>query len=285
MTSPSNTNDNAVHLGNAVLACVLLGADWTEFRAATLEDFPTDDQKKIFAAMSRLSGTNMQADITLLKNELGADTTAYAAVLDLRADGTVGTNPRRYVQELKKETLRTRRVRLAERMLDASPEEQDAITQQLLAVGSVTNSTAPAGLQIKFLSSVKAQPQGWLWEMHIPNNQLLGLYGPSHTAKSIIAADWMARVTTAAKWPDGIPGIAQPRKVLMLAPGEDALDTVVKPRIVLAGGDPDRVAYIEAVGRFDDQGNIFEDMASLDRDIPALARIIRDFEDKRSLLC
>jgi hypothetical protein len=128
----------------------------------------------------------------------------------------------------------------------------------------------PVGLQIKFLSSVKAEPQGWLWPMHIPDNQLLGLYGPSHTAKSIIATDWMARVTTGATWPDGSAGIAKPRNVLMLAPGEDALETVVKPRVVLAGGDPDRVGYIQAVGRFDDQGNIFEDMASLDQDIPAI---------------
>jgi hypothetical protein len=96
------------------------------------------------------------------------------------------------------------------------------------------------GLRIKYLSDVQAKQQTYLWEPYIPSDQLIGLYGPSHTAKSIIALDWAARITTAAQWPDGSQNTLGPRKVLMLAAGEDAIETVLKPRFVLAGGDPGR---------------------------------------------
>jgi len=271
-----------VRWGRAVLASVLSEPEkperWAELRSVVIDDFDLSDHKKIFAAMSRLSSANMQADVEALLNELGDTSTAAALVLDLRGDGTIGTKLSYYVQELKKASVAKECERLERLQSNAtSAEEKRQIAQQiieLLSRGASSSTTVQAGLQIKFLSSVKAKPQGWLWEKYIPDNQLLGLYGPSHTAKSIIAIDWCARVTTAAKWPDGSQGIAKPRNVLMLAPGEDALDTVLKPRFVLAGGDPERLAYIPAVGRFDDKGDIFEDMASLDRDIPELDRVL-----------
>ena len=34
-----------------------------------------------------------------------------------------------------------------------------------------------------------AKPQGHLWDPYIPDNQFLSIYGPSHTAKTIIAMD------------------------------------------------------------------------------------------------
>jgi hypothetical protein len=126
------------------------------------------------------------------------------------------------------------------------------------------------GLRIKFLSEVVAKPQKYLWDPYIPSDQLIALYGPSHTAKSIIALDWAARITTGAMWPDKSPGTA-PRKVLMLSAGEDATETVLKPRFVLAGGDPSRLHFVDVVKRFSSDGDIFEDMAALDQDIPEIS--------------
>jgi AAA domain-containing protein len=78
--------------------------------------------------------------------------------------------------------------------------EERALLEDLITPEA---SKARVGLRIKFLSDVVAKPQKYLWAPYIPSDQLIGLYGPSHTAKSIIALDWAARITTSAKWPDG----------------------------------------------------------------------------------
>ena len=155
----------------------------------------------------------------------------------------------------------------------------DSVFTKTVSSTDTPTENQSVGLRIKYLSDVKAKPQQYLWDPYIPSDQLIGLYGPSHTAKSILALDWAARITTAAKWPDGTENSMGPRKVLMLAAGEDAIETVLKPRFVLGGGDPSRMAWIDSVGRFSEDGDIFADMAALDQDIPFIDEYVtRDGE-------
>src|SRR5215469_11413457 len=126
----THSTDKAVRRERAVLACVLQGRDWAEVRSLSIDDFNLGDHKEIFAAMSRLSGTNDHADITLLLDELGTNSTAGALVLDLIADGTIGTKLPRYVKDLKKASAARECNRLYERMPNASAEEKRAIAEQ-----------------------------------------------------------------------------------------------------------------------------------------------------------
>src|SRR5262252_4062048 len=160
-------DENSVRWERAVLACVLLGGDWDEVRSLSIDDFSLGDHKKIFAAMSRLSGTNDQADTTLLLNELGANSTAAATVIDLTADGTVGTKLPRYVQELKRASVARECNRLYERFPDASAEEKREIVRQMDVLLSRGVSSTSTGA-VRVLSDVETQTVDWLWEPYIP---------------------------------------------------------------------------------------------------------------------
>src|SRR5215472_1887301 len=127
---------------------------------------------------------------------------------------------------------------------DFHPVFDGTVFEKTAVADSAEEEDPRVGIRIRYLSEVKAKPQSYLWDPYIPSDQLIGLYGPSHTAKSVIALDWAARITTAEKWPDGSPSTMLPRKVLMLAAGEDAIETVLKPRFALAGGDHSRMGWI-----------------------------------------
>jgi hypothetical protein len=142
----SHSNDNAVRWERALLGSVLLSPEsWETVRELHVDDFLLPDHKKIFAAMSRLSGTHMQADITALHNELG-DSTAAAIVRDLTADGTIGTNAPHYVREVRNAGFERRFDRCREVFNqvkdDATRLEQiEKMKAELLAKGSTTSST------------------------------------------------------------------------------------------------------------------------------------------------
>ncbi|HXW57747.1 MAG TPA: bifunctional DNA primase/polymerase [Candidatus Cybelea sp.] len=132
-----------------------------------------------------------------------------------------------------------------------------------------------ATLVIKTLDSVRAKPQQYLWDRYLPNNQLIAVFGASHTGKTPLVIDLAARITAGADWPDGTKNGRGAKKVLFLGAGEDALDTVVKPRLVIARGRPENFKYIETSRRCLFDGTVLDDPAALDRDIDLLAEEIR----------
>jgi AAA domain/DnaB-like helicase N terminal domain len=146
-TSLSNVNENSVRWGRAVLGSVLLEPEkWNDVSSLSVDDFLSGDQKKIFAAMMRLSGTHMQADVTALHNELG-NGTASSLVCDLLADGTIGTNVPQYVIELRNAAAERRYHHQREVLNRAVDDETrlEAIEQlkrELLSKGSTTSFTA-----------------------------------------------------------------------------------------------------------------------------------------------
>jgi hypothetical protein len=152
-------------------------------------------------------------------------------------------------------------------------DKYEAVARQVREYAS-DNATGKTGLVLSALSDVQARAQEYLWEGYIPNNQLIALYGPSHTAKSIIATDWGARITSGLPWPDGTANRQGPRKVLMLSAGEDALDTVLKPRFIIAGGDPSKAIIVESSRRINADGEVVDDMVALDRDYEAIAEVL-----------
>jgi putative DNA primase/helicase len=63
------------------------------------------------------------------------------------------------------------------------------------------------------------------------------------------AVDIAARVSTGAEWPLG-EGRAEQGTVIILS-GEDAAEDTLKPRLIAAGADMNRVAFLEPVVKFE----------------------------------
>src|SRR5215472_4621879 len=246
----------------SLLGCLLFDASlWQQAEGLY---FSLDIHREIYGCMVAMRNKGQVVDTVTLGMELAdrnkMDACAYLARL---TDQGQSANFSAYVKRVKDGALEIRSQQLSEKLSLATTHSQrleiaDEIRELERGEGS------RAGLKITYLSEVKAKPQKYLWEPYIPSDQLISLYGPSHTAKTIIALDFAARVTTGANWPDGSKNTMGPRKVLMLAAGEDAIETVLKPRFVLAGGDPSRLAFIDHVGRCKDDGNFIDDVAALD---------------------
>lgn len=105
---------------------------------------------------------------------------------------------------------------------------------------------AKSGAITRFLSEVVERPVRWLWPGWLSAGALVVLAGDPGLGKTLAWLDWMARLTTGRPWPDGAPALEGPGDVLVLS-FEDAPDTVLKPRLRAAGGDPHRVLLLEGV--------------------------------------
>ncbi|MBX3378052.1 MAG: AAA family ATPase [Phycisphaeraceae bacterium] len=98
------------------------------------------------------------------------------------------------------------------------------------------------------LSSVKSEPVRWLWPGRVPRGKVTMVCGDPGLGKSFVMMDMAARVSACLPWPDGPTPLRQAGSVLVLSAEDDPADTI-RPRIEAAGGDPDRVLFLEGVRR------------------------------------
>jgi len=96
------------------------------------------------------------------------------------------------------------------------------------------------------LSAIQPTPLAWLWPSRIPIGKLTLLAGDPGLGKSLVALDVAARVTTARAWPDSTDATREPASVLLLSAEDDPADTI-HPRLIAAGGDPDRTHLLLAI--------------------------------------
>src|SRR5262245_11381020 len=78
-------------------------------------------------------------------------------------------------------------------------------------------------------------PVKWLWKDRIPLGGLTVLEGDAGVGKATLLIDLVARVTSGKEMPGGGPA-AGPAGVLLLT-AEDALGSVIRPRLAAAGAD------------------------------------------------
>lgn len=94
------------------------------------------------------------------------------------------------------------------------------------------------------LSEVEQKPLNWLWPGYLAIGTISNLSGDPGGGKSRIAYDIAARVSTGQPLPGCTEG-SSPAGVVLLQ-GEDAVDTMVRPALVSAGADLQRVAVPDA---------------------------------------
>jgi hypothetical protein len=109
-------------------------------------------------------------------------------------------------------------------------------------------ATAETVAVFQCLADVKARPVKWLWKPWIPRGAVTILDGDPGEGKSTIALDLTARVTRGWKMPpEGGEGEGQsPANVLLLS-AEDNAETTIRPRLDLAGANPERVQLLVGI--------------------------------------
>jgi hypothetical protein len=103
----------------------------------------------------------------------------------------------------------------------------------------------------------------WLWEPYLARGKLAVLDGDPGTGKSFVTIDLACRITRGAAMP-GASASTAPGSVLIMNAEDDARDTI-RPRVLAAGGDPERIHIFAAPGigleripRFPDDFAAFE---------------------------
>jgi AAA domain/DNA polymerase family A len=122
------------------------------------------------------------------------------------------------------------------------------------------------------LATVRSRAIAWLWPGHLARGGLELMAGTPEIGKSQIHCQYIAHLTTGRDWPNGMPGIA-PCRVIMITAEDTAADTIV-PRLKAAGANLDLVEQLHAIRR-----NGREEMFLLGEDLERLARTVRHFGD------
>ena len=95
------------------------------------------------------------------------------------------------------------------------------------------------------MSTIKSKKIIWLWQWRIALGKLTIFAGLPDTNKSTIALDLAARITVGGPLPAG-EGQAPLGNVIILSAEDDVADTI-KPRLEVAGGDPNRIYHVPMV--------------------------------------
>lgn len=135
--------------------------------------------------------------------------------------------------------------------------------------GTVPTPTSTAGLEAERMTDVENEALDWLWRGRFARGKATLLMGDPGLGKSLISHWLAAQVSTGAEWPDG-GRCDQGAAILMTI--EDGLADTVKPRLVAAGADCDRVFAVRGVIGEDD--NKTERMFALEEHLGLLEELV-----------
>ena len=106
----------------------------------------------------------------------------------------------------------------------------------------VVQSMINGNFQYEYFSSVTQRKVEWLWYPYIPYGKLTILQGDPGEGKSTFMLNIAALLTRGKNMPDGYH-VSKPQRVVYQT-AEDNLADTVKPRLVSAGADCNKIAYI-----------------------------------------
>jgi putative DNA primase/helicase len=150
------------------------------------------------------------------------------------------------------------------------------LTDHLLAGYSLqTLDPLPAeGALVRFsLAHVLSTPITWAWNDWIPAGMLSLIEGDPGEGKSVLTCELAARWTTGTDMPDSSPNpFGVPVRVGIVSAEDDAA-RVIKPRIQVAGGAPDRVVCFSGMPIV---GTRYQRSLDLEIDVEPLRDAIED---------
>ena len=132
------------------------------------------------------------------------------------------------------------------------------------------------------LTAISMRSIVWLWNGRLARGKLTLIAGHPGLGKSHIGLHFAALITAGGAWPDGAATSAYGRVLVMSA--EDDPEDTLKPRLLAAGADPDKIFVVHAVRALDDKDQLVERGFSLAEDIARLAALIERFGDVAAVL-
>jgi hypothetical protein len=131
---------------------------------------------------------------------------------------------------------------------------------------------------IKRGSEYQMRKISWAWPGWLALGKLHILGGQKGAGKSTVTFDLLAKITCGGKWPDGT---SAPLGDVLIWSGEDDIEDTILPRFAVAGGDSNRLHFIDGVivggikRTFDpaiDMANLLDTM----RNLPVLVAVLID---------
>src|SRR5262249_41191952 len=119
-----------------------------------------------------------------------------------------------------------------------------AILEELVRVGRALRPPEER-LNLQGLQNMRQEGLSWLWPHRIAIGKLCVIAGDPGLGKSLLSLDIAAHASRGARWPDD-SGFAPVTSVLLLSSEDDFVDTI-RPRLVAANADLDRVFAITGV--------------------------------------
>lgn len=246
----------ALDAERSVLAAMLLDHESIQRARELLDarDFGRTAYQKIFEALLELHDRGERADLVTVAEELRRrgdfDTIGGPPVLaQLMELATTSANVEAHARIVREHAENRSARRLLLEILQEVEREPDRAAEILRTRKVGANGTlaggdrASRGVNVTRLSEVEARAVRWFWRHRIPRGGVTISSGQGGVGKSTIALDLVARATTGRPMPDGDPGPGEPVSVVLFT-AEDPLDSVVVPRLRLAGADLSRVVTL-----------------------------------------
>jgi hypothetical protein len=157
------------------------------------------------------------------------------------------------------------------------------VTHKQYSAGSASGETdtgkaKPREVDARRLSDVQMRPIEWLWPGRIALGKHTALAGEPGTGKSTLLLWVAAKVSAGGSWPCGEGAV--PKGTVLILSAEDGVEDTIKPRVLAAGGDPDKVEVITAMKGADGKFSSF----TLQADLMALEARIKKLGDVRLLI-
>jgi hypothetical protein len=236
-----------------VLGAILIDpALWpTVAAAATLEDFFIPRHRLVFGGLSRLASAGRAVDLVTLKDALPGDElerAGGAAALAGLLDGMPKiTNVGQWLELLRDASAKRRIIaRCDEAMRRARNGETSA---EILRDLSETFGAGPGfgrggAAVLMRMADVAPEAIEWLWPGFLPLGKVVMLDGDPGLGKSTVTLDIAARLSRGTSMPDGS---TTPAAGTVLLSAEDGLADTVRPRLLAAGADLERVVALTGV--------------------------------------
>ena len=141
--------------------------------------------------------------------------------------------------------------------LDANPRQVREVIGRLMQEVAPTVETREIGDDLASYSSVQLKAVEWLWDGWLSAGKLHIVGGAPGCGKTTIAVTIASTLSIGGKFPDGSNAVICDS---IIWSGEDGKSDTIKPRLILAGANLDRVHFIKRKGKRE-----FDPATDLDR--------------------
>ena len=101
-----------------------------------------------------------------------------------------------------------------------------------------------SGVEVRCVADVEIKPVRWLWPGRIARGKLTMIAGDPGLGKSQVTVALAATVSTGGEWP--VDGSACERGSVLILSAEDDVADTIKPRLMAAEADENRVFVLDA---------------------------------------